>query len=108
MQDVQSRSQQVALALLPRRLDALERIWREVFELERAGIVSPGKLDELISATLWVSEDLRESFLSVLLSDELDVSALRKLRTQLVQASAVTEIDAALRRLASTEEGSDK
>jgi hypothetical protein len=55
-----------------------------------------------------MSEDLRGNFLSLLLSDPIDVATLKKLRTQLLEASAVSQIDAALRRLALTEEETKK
>ncbi|WP_232666262.1 hypothetical protein [Pseudonocardia sp. TRM90224] len=99
-QDHEARSQQIALALLPRRLDVLEKIWGELFEIEKNGTVPSSAIDNLIPFTIWLSQPLRDQLFALLLSDEVRTEAVQALRRELSSASATGAIDYSLSQLA--------
>jgi hypothetical protein len=97
----ESYSRQIALALIPRRLDALETAWRVLFHLQAAESLTSDDINSLVGASMWMPDTTRESVLELLSNNDSPKEHLAHLRRQLVDATGVAEIDNALNRLSS-------
>ncbi|MFC7246968.1 hypothetical protein ACFQO7_31205 [Catellatospora aurea] len=98
-ENIAARSQQMALTLIPRRLDAFEVMWRELFAVQSGQLLTDERLDRLISASLWMPPHLRESLLQAVTAKDPPVEQFRSLREQLLEAAGTDEIDVAMKRL---------
>jgi len=95
----EARSQEVAVKLLPRRLDAYEKVWKTLLRMDERQPLPQSTLDDLVSASLWLPDSLRSALLRLLLADNPNSMAIREVRSLLLADSAVVNIDHALGRL---------
>jgi hypothetical protein len=93
------RLQQIALAVMPRRLDALEKIWRDLFELQSGKSKDQESLARLVSASMWAPPQLREALLALAADGKQSDQSFAGVRRLLLQAAGVEEIDSALEKL---------
>lgn len=97
------RSQEFAMQLLPKRLDAYERLWGALIVIEQEGAVEPSIADDLVRSSIWLPQRLRNDLLSLLLSDTVDHEQVRNVRARLLSDAAIDRIEAATARLATAE-----
>jgi hypothetical protein len=71
---------ELAVGIMPRRLDALEAIWAGLFAIESAGRVENQELDKIIRSSIWLPPVTRELVLSPFIDPdgEHDIRAIRK------------------------------
>lgn len=93
------RSQQTAVVLLPRRLEAYEELWRSLIEIERVGSISPDMADKLARFTIWLPSELRDATLRLILGEEQSAGAVSNIRSELLRDVAISNIDDAMQRL---------
>ncbi len=101
----QSRSQDIAIAILPRRLDALQQTWKHLYKFQITNIYSNDYADELIEAAMWLPSNLRQALLSALRSSFANPEQVKRVQSMIIDAAAVSEIDVALKRLSEKEAG---
>lgn len=82
------RVQEFALAVLPRRLDAIQTSWALLFDLESGKAIDPARANSFVEASVWLPEKIR-SGLTELLANPDAVTAERsaELRDDLEEAS---------------------
>ena len=97
-ENVSARRGQLALALMPRRLDSLEIAWRTVFSIEAGEQLAEGDLNNALMSTLWMPDDLRTQFIRILSSPN-EPAAINSVRRALINASGGAEIDRAVSEL---------
>jgi hypothetical protein len=97
-QSREAQSNQLAISLLPRRLDAFEKIWIAIYRLQRGEQLSEPEADGVVGATVWVPPDIRDSTARLLGAPD-DEALIAELRQKLLQASGADEIDVAIARL---------
>ena len=89
------RRQQYLLAILPRRLDALENTWRMTYELESGMQLTQERSSQLVDASIWLPRDLKDELITVIAHpDKLATQRLSSIRRQLEDASGAPHIDA--------------
>lgn len=99
-QNRELQSNQLAISLLPRRLDAFETIWVALYRIQRGDELTQNEADTLVKATVWVPADIRDGTARLLSSkDEAESAAIAQLRQSLLTASGTDEIDVAIARL---------
>ncbi|GGR94126.1 hypothetical protein Snoj_55300 [Streptomyces nojiriensis] len=97
------RSHEELMLLVPHRIQAIETLWLQLYEIERGVTLEDARLAQIISAAMWLPPLLRDQFIDLLvvkihdrpeiiLQDE-DFLALRE---GLLAAAHVSEIDDAL------------
>jgi hypothetical protein len=88
----QAREQELALSVLPSRLAAFEVAWRAVYDIEEKGHLGEEQLQALISTSLWLPSEVRESVLRLAsgVDGDADFSILRR---DLVSASGSERLD---------------
>jgi hypothetical protein len=88
-------SQEFLLAVLPRRLDAIESIWRTLFQLESGAELTQELTDQVVRASIWLPGDLRRELIGLMVRPDAITSAeISSLRKQLEMSSGATQIDA--------------
>jgi hypothetical protein len=98
----EARSQEVALKLLPRRLDAYEQVWQALLIMDDLKPLPEATLGDLLSASLWLPDSLRSALLRLILADAPDAMAVREVRALLLADTAVSNVDRVLERLSRT------
>ena len=102
---MESRSQQIALSLMSRRLDAIELSWQYLFKLQSGKALSDREVDQLVGSTMWLPASLRDSLLQMITGKSDTPQAFASLRKELLNASGMSEIDMTLKRLNHLEKG---
>lgn len=100
---LESRTQEFALLLLPKRLAAYESLWRALILIEQQNAIDPRAADELVSSSIWLPSQLRNDLLAMVLDDLVDQQKVRKVRSGLLADAAIDRIDAATARLKTEE-----
>lgn len=85
---------ELALAILPRRLDALELTWSRLFDIESRGHISSSELDRVIQASIWLPEYVRDEVLAVFLTTSSEVD-IQRARSLVLEASGISYVEAA-------------
>ena len=85
---------ELALAILPRRLDALELTWSRLFDIESRGHISTSELDRVIQASIWLPEYVRDEVLAVFLTTSSEVD-IQRARSLVLEASGISYVEAA-------------
>ena len=85
---------ELALAILPRRLDALELTWSRLFDIESSGHISTSELDRVIQASIWLPEYVRDEVLAVFLTTSSEVD-IQRARSLVLEASGISYVEAA-------------
>ncbi|WP_018333418.1 hypothetical protein [Actinomycetospora chiangmaiensis] len=92
---LESRSQEFAMLLLPKRLSAYEDLWRALIRIEQTLVVDSSSADDLVASSIWLPPKLRNDLLSMLLEDKLNAQKVRQVRAELLADAAIDRIDAA-------------
>jgi hypothetical protein len=88
------RSQQYLLTILPRRLDALESIWRMVYELEAGESPSQMTISQLIEHSIWLPDVMRDEVIGLFVHpEEITKQDISGIRRKLLEASGSNQID---------------
>lgn len=100
------RSQQYLLAILPRRLDALESTWRMVFDLEVGESLSQARIGELVKHSVWLPDLIRDELIGLFAHpDQITSQGVSQMRRKLLEASGTHQIDALRVSLVDTPNG---
>jgi Zn-dependent protease with chaperone function len=97
-QSRETQSSQLAVALLPRRLDAFEQLWIALYRIQRGNGLSESEADAVVGATVWVPADIRDNMARLLGSPDSE-ALIAEVRRNLLKASGADEIDVAIARL---------
>jgi hypothetical protein len=62
----EERAQEFLLALLPRRVEAFERVWTALYTVESGGHLTDGQQETIVASSLWLPTDVRERTLAIL------------------------------------------
>lgn len=65
MENERNRDHESRQLAMPKRLEAIERIWRTLFKMENAIDMTQADHDDFIGAQMWLPDDLRTSCLSL-------------------------------------------
>lgn len=85
---------EMALAILPRRLDAVEGVWMSLFEKEAGGTLRQERIDGLIRSSVWFPSGLRERVLALLASPGLpDAQEFAAVRLAMMDIAGVSMMD---------------
>lgn len=106
-QSQNSRSHEELMLLVPRRIEAIETLWIELYEIERGAKWEDSRLARIISATMWLPPPLRDQFTELLIDrirdgqnsekpHAIESSIFLKLREGLLEAAQISKIDAAV------------
>lgn len=98
----EAQSQRIAEQLLPRRLDAYERMWSGLIKMQETGEIPPATADDLVAASIWLPDTTRRSLLLLLSSDESQPELMGQVRELLLSDAAVRNIDRSMDILAGT------
>jgi hypothetical protein len=94
-ESVNQRSHQFLLAVLPRRLDALENTWRMIFELESGTPLTPEGTNQLVAASIWLPKSVKEEVIkAVTHPSKMTAQQVSDIRNKLEYLSGVPQIDA--------------
>ena len=96
----ETRAQTESLALIPRRLTAIETLWLELYEIERGQTVDESVIRRIIPAIMWLPPTIRDQFTKLLLDRlhhdnnfEINNQEFLILRQGLLDAAHVASID---------------
>jgi hypothetical protein len=91
------------MLLVPRRLQAIETLWLQLYEIERGVPLEDARLAQIISAAMWMPPSLRDKFIDLIVASIHDHSNwvvrgedFLALREGLLSAAHVSDIDDAL------------
>jgi hypothetical protein len=88
-----TRKHSESLLSLQRRLDAVERLWRLLWQLEVDGALTSGQQDEYIRSLVWMPVDVQKSALEVLRESKcgsVPQSQINAFRDRLIALTGVT------------------
>jgi hypothetical protein len=88
-----TRTHSESLLSLQRRLDAVERLWRILWQLEVDGTLTSGQQDEYIRSLVWMPVAVQKSALEVLRESEsgsVSQSQINAFRDRLIALTGVT------------------
>ncbi|NUK57931.1 hypothetical protein [Streptomyces lunaelactis] len=97
------RAHEELMLLVPRRLQAIETLWLQLYEIERGVPLEDARLAQIISAAMWLPPPLRDQFTNLLVAKVYDRPEaivededFLTLREGLLAAAHVSQIDDAL------------
>lgn len=90
-----NRRHAVVLLTQVRRLDAVERVWRLLWNVETADRLSTSEQDDFVRSLVWFPQDLQRVALDLLLRLEhggrIDVDHIARLRSRLIRLTSVDQ-----------------
>ena len=89
-----TRSQEFLMALLPRRVEAFEEVWRALYLAEGGSPLSEQQRDRVVERSLWLPEKAGKQVLSLLAQEGLpDSDDTRRVRDALKESSGSTALE---------------
>ncbi|MFF1338115.1 hypothetical protein ACFVYT_09410 [Streptomyces sp. NPDC058290] len=99
----EQRAHSEFLLLIVRRIDAIEKLWVELYEIEKGVELGDVRIKEIIAALMWLPAELRDKFTKILVVNlrkgsnfDISTSGFLDLREGLLQAARVAEADKGL------------
>lgn len=96
----EARAHAQGLALVPRRLNAIETLWLELYEIERGQALDEPRIRRILPAIMWLPPTLRDQFTQLLLdrlrnSNSFQISEhdFFVLRQGLLESAHISSID---------------
>lgn len=87
------RSHELYLAFLPRRIDAFEKVWKILYDIEASGTLEPQQVDYVVESSLWLPPEVRSVVLQVVIDPQIaDAAQLKHARDCIERMSGATRI----------------